>query len=98
MELPDALIKAIESTHVAYQGLSHPLRFSGARSDPGASGGHGSAVISVDTIHDGTTYRAQCRLPVDHLTDVPYVVEALAAAMRHVLTGETEPGAIVEHQ
>lgn len=98
MELPETLVKAIESTHVAYQGLSHPLRFSGARADDDASGRRGSAIIAVDTVHDGTTYRAQCRLPLDHLDDPPYVVEALAAAMRHALTGEAGPGVISEHR
>ena len=97
MELRDTLVKAIESTHVAYQGLSHPLRFSGARSEPPERGRVPSAVIAVDTSHEGTTHRAQCRIPLDHLDDDRYVVEAVAAAMRHVLTGELKPGEITEH-
>lgn len=97
MELSDTLVKAIESTHVAYQGLSHPLRFSGVGADADGSTRSGWAVIAVDTVHDGATYRAQCRLPLEHLDDTPYVVETLAAAMRHVLTGETQPGVVTEH-
>lgn len=96
MELHDTVVKAIESTHVAFQGLSHPLRFSEVRSDPPEQGQPPSAVIAVETVHEGTTYRAQCRLPQAHLDDAPYIVEALAGAMRHVLTGDSKPGEITE--
>ena len=92
MELSHSLLDAIESAHVAFQGLSHPLRFAGVQPDPPAPMDATSAIITVETTHEGEVYRAQCRIDLNNVDDEAHVVEALAGAMRAALTGDPPSG------
>ena len=95
MELSPELLRAIESTHVAFQGLSHPLRCVGAELPPQPSAPQ-VVDVTVEAAHDGQARRATCRFAVSRLDDERHVATALAETMREVFAGELEPGAVRE--
>ena len=82
MDLPDHLKRSIENTHVAFEGLSHPLRVVSVDAEPPA------ARITVETVHNGETKRACCPVDSSALEDERQVVLTLAERMRGVLSGE----------
>jgi len=88
MELPATLVAAIESTHVAFQGLSHPLRIVSVEADSPLPPGAEAVTITVETRHEAHASRAQRRFTPAELADERHVVEMLGAAMRAVLTGD----------
>ena len=92
MNISHALIETIESTHVAFQGLSHRLRFIGADED-----GQDGATLTVETVHEGVPHRAACAIPLPELENGPAVAEALAAAMHAVLTSHARPADPTDH-
>ena len=92
MELPRELVQAVESTHVAFEGLSHPLRLVSVEPDPPASGAPVTATLTVETTHDGQPRRAACRVDVSALADQRQIATALAETMREVLAGELDGG------
>ena len=93
IELSRKLIEAVESTHVAFEGLSHPLRLVGAEPDPPPPGAAEAATLTVETTHNGEPRRATCRVGLSALADERHVATALAETMREVLAGELDPGA-----
>ena len=79
MHLPPHLVTAIETTHVAFEGLSHPLRVvSVDRTDLTA----GTIEVTVATSHAGRTVHASRQFGRDELDDEKQVTAALAEAMR----------------
>jgi hypothetical protein len=80
MQLPPHLVSAIESTHVAFEGLSHPLRIVGV--DQAGSGAAGTIEITVATSHGGRAVQCVCPFRPDELTDEKRVTAALADAVR----------------
>lgn len=88
MELPASLVTAIERTHVAFQGLSHPLRLVSVEADSPAPPRASAVTIVVETTHEGHASRARCRFSPEELADERHVVEMLGARMRAVLTGD----------
>ena len=88
MELPAHLIRSIESTHVAFEGLSHPLKVISVDPEP-PSGEPRAALITVETTHNGEARRASCAIAPPMLDDDREVVTTLAERMRGVLTGES---------
>ena len=80
MQLPPHLVSAIKSTHVAFEGLSHPLRIVSV--DPAKTGEAGTIEITVETSHEGRT--VQCVRPFrpGELNDEKRVTAALADAVR----------------
>lgn len=95
MHLSPELLRAIESTHVAFQGLSHPLRCIGAEL-PAQPRNPQVVDVTVEAAHDGQPQRATCRFAVSQLDDERHVATALAEAMREVFAGELAPGAVRE--
>ena len=91
MELSPDLVRAIESTHVAYQGLSHPLRLVGAERESPDTSASTTVKVTVESAHDGTSRRATCRFTASGLDDKRNVATALAETMREVLAGELPP-------
>jgi hypothetical protein len=94
MELPHHLIRSIENTHVAFEGLSHPLRVVNVDAEAASSEGPPAAVITVETSHNGEPRRASCAITPIVMEDEREVVTRLAECMRTVLCGE--PGAAAE--
>ena|SRR5688500_6347761 len=93
MNLSPELLRAIESTHVAFEGLSHPLRYVGAEldADPPATA---AVNVTVEAAHNGQALRATCRFAVPRLDDERHVATALAETMREVFAGELDPRSI----
>lgn len=79
MHLPPHLVTAIETTHVAFEGLSHPLR---VVSVDRAGSSEGTIQVTVATSHAGRTVHAARRFGPDELDDEKQVTAALAEAMR----------------
>ena len=94
MNLPPDLLRAIESTHVAFEGLSHPLRCVGAEQDPPPPREPQVVDVTVESAHNGHTRRATCRFPASQLQDERHVATSLAETMREVLAGELEPDGV----
>ena len=88
MDLSPHLIRSIENTHVAYEGLSHPLRVVSVDPEPEAAPEPRAARITVETTHNGEARRASCAIPPAVLDDERQVVTTLAECMRGVLSGE----------
>jgi len=88
MDLPQHLIRVIESTHVAFEGLSHPLKVVSVDPDPPPPHEPRATMITVEIEHNGETKRASCTLNRSRLEDEREVVTTLAERMRGVLTGE----------
>ena len=86
MELPRSLVAAIESTHVAFEGLSYPLRLVSVEPDPPPPLERTGAKLTVETVHAGTGRQVVTRLSAEQLKDEAHVVEVLATAMRNLLT------------
>ena len=93
MDLSPELLRSIESTHVAFEGLSHPLRCIGAELDRTARESE-AVTVTVESAHNGESRRATCRFDRSKLDDERHVAIALAETMREVLAGELEPGAV----
>src|SRR5687767_12945551 len=94
MDLPPELLRSIESTHVAFEGLSHPLRCVGVELDGSAAHEPNAVNVTVEAAHNGQSRRATCRFDMSKLDDERHVAIALAETMREVLAGELEPGAV----
>ena len=90
-DLSPHLIRSIESTHVAFEGLSHPLRVVSVDPEPEEPR---AALITVETTHNGEAKRASCAISPAVLDDEREVVTTLAECMRSVLCGDrqTEDG------
>lgn len=80
MNLPAHLVTLIEGTHVAYEGLSHPLRIVSV--DRAGSSGGEAIEIAVATSHEGRTVHASRRFDPDELNDEKQVTAVLADAIR----------------
>ena len=80
MHLPPHVVTAIESTHVAFEGLSHPLRIVSV--DPAGSAAAGTIEITVATSHEGRTVQCVRRFGPDELKDEKQVTAMLADAVR----------------
>jgi hypothetical protein len=91
MHLPEHLIRSIETTHVAFEGLSHPLRVISIDPEPTGKEPH-AALITVETTHNGETRRASCAIAPPVLDDERQVVTTLAECMREVLCGDRPEG------
>ncbi len=94
MDLSPELLRTIESTHVAFEGLSHPLRCVGAEVDPTAPKENAVVNVTVEAAHNGEPRRVTCRFATSSLDDERHVALTLAETMREVLAGELERGAI----
>ena len=94
MDLSPELLRSIESTHVAFEGLSHPLRCIGAELDGSARAEAEVVNVTVEAAHNGQSRRATCRFEMSKLDDERHVAIALAETMREVLAGELEPSAV----
>lgn len=81
MDITPHLRQAIESTHVAFQGLSHPLRVVAITSEPAAGAGLAGARIIVETAHNESTQQATAAFTRAELNDEKHVLTTLAAAM-----------------
>jgi hypothetical protein len=84
-DLSPHLIRSIESTHVAFEGLSHPLRVVSVDPEPAEPR---AARITVETTHNGEARRTSCAIPPAALDDEREVVTTLAESMRGALCGE----------
>ena len=84
MQLPPHLVSAIESTHVAFEGLSHPLRIVSV--DQAGPGAEGTIEITVGSSHEGRPVQCVCRFGPDELQDEKLVTAALADAVRAKLS------------
>src|SRR5688500_14842549 len=91
-ELSAELVSLIESTHVAFEGLSHPLRLVNVVLVPPPPMRSLSMSLTVEVTHEGVVSRGECVIGLDNIKDHQYVVEALAMTMRDVLTGDLKPG------
>ena len=91
MELSHSLVVAIETAHVAFEGLSHPLRVVSAERHPTPEG---RTAVTVETTHNGDARRVICHFTDKELSDEPGVVDAVGATMRTALlsTITAEPG------
>jgi len=91
MELPHSLVVAIESAHVAFEGLSHPLKIVSVERHPAP---HGRTAVTVETIHSGEPIRIVCHFTDQDLSDQPHVLDTFGATMRSTLlsTIRAEPG------
>lgn len=87
MELPRSLAAAIESTHVAFEGLSYPLRLVSVQPEPPPPAAPTGAKLTVETVHAGTPRQVISPIASEQLKDEALVVEVLASAMRNLLTG-----------
>jgi len=81
MEVPQALVTVIESTHVAFEGLSHPLRLIRVEPDPSPPLEARGADLTVETVHNGRVSQAHHRFRFHELDDPKHVVSELASAM-----------------
>lgn len=88
MELAPELVAAIESAHVAFEGLAHPLKVVGVEPDKLPPITTTRVKITVETAHNGTTKRASSVIVFDSLADVADVVKSLGHAMHGVLAGD----------
>jgi hypothetical protein len=80
MQLAPHLVSAIESTHAAFEGLSHPLRIVSV--DHAGSGAAGMIEITVATSHEGRQVQCARRFRPDELEDEKQVTATLADAIR----------------
>ena len=80
MHLPPHLASAIEATHVAFEGLSHPLRIVSVDHTESSAGR--TIEITVATSHEGRTIHAARRFGSDDLADEKQVTATLADAVR----------------
>lgn len=87
MELSQQLTAAIASTHVAFEGLSYPLRLVNAELDTARDGDAASVTITVATDYAGQTKRATCTFRRAAMDDTTQVTAQLADAMRRELSG-----------
>jgi hypothetical protein len=87
MDLTHHLRQAIERTHVAFQGLSHPLRIVTSAPDSASPQPPHGLKIDVETEHEGSTRRASSTFTRAELDDEQHVVTTLAAAMLSELQG-----------
>jgi hypothetical protein len=94
MDLSPELLRSIESTHVAFEGLSHPLRCVGAELDGSGHDETKVVNVTVEAAHNGEPRRATCRFDMSRLDDERHVAISLAETMREVLAGELEPGRV----
>lgn len=94
MHLTPELVRAIESTHVAFEGLSHPLRCVEAEPSPPPPLEPQTVTVTVEAAHNGHAHRAACRFAASRMDDERHVATALAETMREVLAGELQPGAV----
>ena len=94
MTLSPELLRTIESTHVAFEGLSHPLRCVRAELDPTPRRETEAVSVTVEAAHNGEAWQATCRFPLSSLSDGRHVATTLAETMREVLAGELEPGTV----
>ena len=94
MDLSPELLRVIESTHVAFEGLSHPLRCVRAEVDNSPQREPSAVNVTVEAAHNGQPRRATCRFEMSKLDDGRHVATALAETMREVFAGELEPGSI----
>lgn len=85
MELPHPLVSAIESAHVAFEGLSHPLRVVSVDPEPGPPAARTGSAVTIETIHNGQPKRVVCRFTDQELQAQPRVVDTVASAMRAAL-------------
>jgi hypothetical protein len=74
------LVAAIESTHVAFEGLSHPLRIVSADRDESAAGV--TIEITVAASHEGRTVHCVRRFGAGELEDEKRVTAMLADGIR----------------
>ncbi|CAN5703206.1 hypothetical protein BH24ACI5_BH24ACI5_17350 [soil metagenome] len=81
MDVPHALVTVIESTHVAFEGLSHPLRLIRVDPDPLPPLEARGADLTVETLHNGKVSHAHHRFGFHELDDPKHVVSELANAM-----------------
>ena len=91
MQLPHALIVAIESAHVAFEGLSHPLRVVSVEPNLPPQG---RTVVTVETVHNSEPVRIVCHFTDEDLADGPHVVDTVGTTMRGALLSmiSAEPG------
>lgn len=85
MELPHSLVSAIESAHVAFEGLSHPLKVVSVDPDPAPPAAQAGLAVTVETRHNGEQKRVVCRFSNEDLEAQPAVVDSVAGAMRATL-------------
>lgn len=90
MELPHPLVSAIESAHVAFEGLSHPLRVVSVDPEPGPPAARTGVAVTVETTHNGEHKRVVCRFTDQQLQAQPEVVDSVASAMRATLLDERQ--------
>ena len=88
MTLPPHLVHAIESTHVAFEGLSHSLKLLAVDADPPPPQAPTGAVLTVETTHEGRSHTVSCVIPLSTLEDDRQVATTLAATMREALARE----------
>ena len=86
MDLPSHLRQAIETTHVAFEGLSHPLRVIGTEADPPPPREPEALRITVEAVHNGEPRHATCAFSVPTLDDERHVATTLAETMRNALS------------
>jgi hypothetical protein len=86
VELPRSLVAAIESTHVAFEGLSYPLRLVSVKPEPPPPALPTGAKLTVETVRAGTPRQVISALNSEQLKDEALVVEVLASGMRALLT------------
>lgn len=86
MELKPHLKHAIESTYVAYEGLSHPLRVVGT--EPALASDAEVVHVTVEAVHNGEPRRASCAFDGASLDDERHVATTLAERMREALAAK----------
>ena len=91
MELPQSVVAAIESAHVAFEGLSHPLKVVSVDRGPTMPGGRSGLAVTVETTHNGAQNRGVCTFSDDDLETPPRVVDTFATAMRASLLEGLHP-------
>jgi len=91
MELPHSLVIAIESAHVAFEGLSHQLRVVSVDPDPAPPATRAGLTVTVETTHNGEPKRVTCRFRDQDLEKPPQVVDTVASAMRATLLAGMNP-------
>jgi hypothetical protein len=85
MELPASLVTAIESAHIAFEGLSHPLKVVSVDPDPAPPEVRSGLAVTAEITHNGEHKRVVCRFSDDELAAEPQVVDRIATAMRATL-------------
>lgn len=88
MDLPTHLRQIIETTHVAFEGLSHPLRVVGTDPDPPPPQEPRAVRITVEAVHNGEPKHAACEFSLPALGDEHHVATTLALTMRNALAEE----------